>query len=1318
MTSSDRRLAPRGGPRPDRALERDACGIGFVADVTGRTDRRVVDLGLEGLAKLRHRGAFASDEQTGDGAGVLLPIPRRLLGVALGAAASDVSDLGMLMLFISDRRSSGEVCAAVEEACGLERLQIVRWRDVPVEPSALGSHARATRPRILQAVLRAPAADEPARSEQRAHRARRRIDTFARGADRDVYVVSCSFATVTYKALAAADRLASFYPDLRDPDIEAPFIVFHQRYSTNTAPTWERAQPFRMLCHNGEINTIAGNANRMHAREGRLGLATPAEEALFRPVIDDAGSDSAILDETVEVLTKEGGERGAGRDIRRAIAMVVPAAWEDAPDMDEERRAFYRWHASLMEPWDGPAALIFTDGVAVGAALDRNGLRPLRYWAMDDGLVVCASEAGVIDPPNGRIRRGKLGPGQMIVVDPRRGGLDDDAIGGVAKERPWAAWAEEHRIARLPEMPRAESLREDELLTRQILHGYTREDLTMMLRPAAANGKEPTFSMGDDAPIAALSRHGRSIFNHLRQRFAQVTNPAMDHLRERSVMSLSVLLGPREPLLGDDPHAAALEELESFFQWERPAGRRLDATWRVRRGVAGLRVALRRIASEALAAAADGEPVLVVSDFAIGPDRAPIPSVLAVGAVNVALSRAGFRTQCSLVAEVDDARESHHVACLLAVGAEAIRLPLAAATVAALARSAGEDEEGVSSALSRHREAIEDGIRKTLAKLGISCVDSYRGAEVVDILGLDDEIARMCFVSTPTALGGLSLDDVGAAVLERHALAYVAAARALANPGYVKFRNGGEHHATEPAVVRAVHRVADPSLERLRTNASGAKGSVEDGDVRAAHALGRAVKQPERPELYARYAAIVHARPPTTVRDLLELVPGETSVPLEEVEPVEDILSRFSTGAISHGSISAEAHETLALAMNSIGGRSNTGEGGEDPARYRTARNSKIKQIASARFGVTPEYCAFAEELQIKIAQGSKPGEGGQLPGHKVTDEIARLRHTQPAVALISPAPHHDIYSIEDLAQLVFDLKQVNPEAAISVKLVAEEGVGAVALGVVKALADVVLIAGADGGTGASPLSSIKNAGLPWELGLVEAQREMAESGLRSRVRLRVDGGMKTGRDVMVAALLGADEYSFGTAALLAEGCLMVRTCHLDTCPVGIATQRPELRAKFAGTPEMVAAFMTAVAEEVRALLACLGFRALDEVIGRADLLRLRTVDTVDGRLDVSPLLRRPRGSGGQSPPTRSPVRRRPSATACSTRSGLPSATAAGSSSISRSRTSTARSGRGSAERSARRSAPWRHPDPRSCGSTARRGSRSVPSCRTGSSCG
>jgi glutamate synthase (ferredoxin) len=1204
-------------------VERDACGIGFVADVTGRADRRIVDLGLTALERLRHRGAMGSDEQTGDGAGVLLPIPRRFFGRELGSAAADPSTLGVLMLFIMDRRDVGELYAGFEDACGLERLEIIRWRDVPVEPSALGEHARATRPRILQATLRAPSADTAQRSEQRAHRARRRIESFARSVDRDVYVVSSSFRTITYKALVAADLLAEFYPDLRDPALEAPFIVFHQRYSTNTAPTWERAQPFRMLCHNGEINTIAGNANRMRAREGQLGLS-PAEERLFQPAFDEGGSDSAILDEVAELIAKEGGDAGTGRDVHRAIAMLVPAAWEEATDLHEDRRGFYRWHASLMEPWDGPAGLVFTDGVAVGAALDRNGLRPLRYWASDDGLVICASETGVVDLGDGvTIKRRKIRPGQVLVVDPRTGGLEDDAVGRLVAERPWRTWAETHRTVRSPAAPTADALTADDLLARQIAHGYTREDLSLVLRPSAANAKEPTFSMGDDTPIAALSWHDRSVFNHLRQRFAQVTNPAMDHLRERSVMSLQMLLGPRAPLLSDRPSAAALEELESFFLWGRPSGHRLNATWRVSGGSASMRRAIQRLAVEAVAAVRDGEETLVVTDIAVGHDRAPIPTVLATGAVNAALTRATLRTRCSLIVEADDVRESHHVACLLAVGAQAVRPRLASATVAAGA----PDADSAVATLARFREAIEDGVRKTLAKLGISCAESYRGAEAVDVLGLDDEVVSTCFVSTRSSLAGLGFDDLATVILERHASAFGSEPGVLANPGYVKFRRGGEHHATQPSVVRAAHRVADPALERLRTTATGARegsGSAAADDAPAAHELTRALGVLDRPELYARYASIVHDRPPTSVRDLLELVPASSSVPLDQVESASQILARFSTGAISHGSISAEAHETLALAMNAIGGRSNTGEGGEDPARFRTAKNSKIKQIASGRFGVTPEYCSFAEELQIKIAQGSKPGEGGQLPAHKVTEEIARLRHTQPGVALISPAPHHDVYSIEDLAQLVFDLKQVNPEAAVSVKLVSEEGIGAVAAGVAKALADVVHIAGADGGTGASPLSSIKNAGMPWELGLVEAQRDMAESGLRSRVRLRVDGGLKTGRDVMIAALLGADEFSFGTAALLAEGCLMVRTCHLDTCPVGIATQRPELRAKFAGTPEMVAAFMTAVAEEVRGLLGELGAGSLDEVIGRSDLLRVR--DDAQSRLDVAQLLDRPLG--------------------------------------------------------------------------------------------
>ena len=1229
MLVPDPRTTPGVTPPPDRVLERDACGIGFVADAGGRPQRRIVELALQGLGRLRHRGALSADAQTGDGAGLLVPIPRAFVGGAFGVTDQDASRAGIISLFIVDRRGEGEICASVERACEQERLRIVGWRRVPVDAAALGEHARATRPRMLQAALLAPAPEERPRSEQRAHRLRRRVEAAAPAADRDVYVASSSFTTVTYKALAAADLLAAFYPDLQEPSFAAPFAIFHQRYSTNTAPTWERAQPFRVLCHNGEINTIAGNTNRMRARAGRLGFADAATEALFRPAFDEAGSDSAILDETAELLVKEGGGRGTGRDIRHAVAMLVPAAWEESPDLDERRRGFYRWHASLMEPWDGPAALIFTDGVAVGAALDRNGLRPLRFRTWDDGLVACASEAGVLDVADATpVVRGRVGPGRLLVVDPRTGGLDDDAVDRIARARPWATWARTYRRVDPPEAPAVQDMPAEEAVRRQVAHGYTREDVTLLLRSAAAHGHEPTFSMGDDAPLAVLTEHERSFFNHLRQRFAQVTNPAMDHLRERSMMSLGVLLGPQAPVLIDGPEGGIAHELQSFFLWTPIPGRRLDAAWRTRAGPHGLRERLQRLVGEAVEAVADGVPTLVITHARVGSDRAPIPSALAVGAVNAGLTRAGLRSRCSLLADVDDVKEAHDVACLLALGAQAVRPRLAAVTLASLVR----DGEEPTAALQRYRDAVEDGVRKTLAKLGISCLESYRGAEAVDVLGLDDEVVEVSFVSTRSVLAGLGFEDIASAILARHASAYGGADPRIAHPGYVKHRRGGEHHANEPTVVRAAHRVADPALKRLRTTAAGVKDDFER--TRTEDAL-----HADRRVLQERLSAVVHGRPATALRDLLEIRPG-APVPLAEVEPARAILARFSTGAISHGSISAEAHETLALGMNAIGARSNTGEGGEDPARFRTAKNSKIKQVASARFGVTPAYCAYAEELQIKIAQGSKPGEGGQLPGSKVTVEIARLRHTRPGVALLSPAPHHDIYSIEDLAQLVFDLRAVNPAAAVSVKLVAEEGIGAVAAGVAKALADVVHISGADGGTGASPLSSIKNAGLPWELGLVEAQHALADAGLRSRVRLRVDGGLKTGRDVLMAALLGADEYSFGTAALLAEGCLMVRSCHLDTCPAGIATQRSELRARFAGTPEMLAAFMTEIAEEVRRLMADLGVCSLDEVIGRTDLLGARHVEGRAALIDPSPLFRRGhgerrhRGADAVAPPT------------------------------------------------------------------------------------
>jgi glutamate synthase domain-containing protein 2/glutamate synthase domain-containing protein 1/glutamate synthase domain-containing protein 3 len=1210
----------------DREL--DACGIGFVAQVTGRSSRDVVETAIRSLCRVQHRGAVAADALTGDGAGLLLPLPERFLARearAIGLPGVDPGRLGIAMVFDFELTAPSELRRIVGSACRSEGLDVLGWRDVPVYPQLLGERARESMPRILQAFLSRHDDMSREEAEGRVFRARRRAERTVREEGRRIYFPSFSFHTVVYKALVAADQLGEFYPDLADPLLEAWFAIFHQRYSTNTAPTWERAQPFRMLCHNGEINTIAGNVNRMRSRQGRLGKRSLLDEDGLRPVVDESGSDSAMLDNVVELLAREGELPGPGRDVRHAVAMLVPAAWEGDHRLEGEVRDFYRWHASVMEPWDGPAALVFSDGERVGAALDRNGLRPLRFAICEDGMVACASEAGAVyTRGRGRVRRGKLGPGQMLCVVPTEDGVEIDPVRRVAGRRPYGAWLAEQQLEQSPGEPDIEVPLD--LVERQVAHGYTREDLMMILRPAAASAKEPTFSMGDDAPLPPFSEHRRPLYNFFKQRFAQVTNPAIDHLRERFVMSLRTLLGPRDPILWERPEAAALLEYETFFLFKPPGGLLLDATWPVSDGPAGLLAALERVAEAAVRAARHGSGILLISDENAGPERAPFPSLLSVGAVNTALLHAGHRTRTSIVVQTDDARESHHFACLLGSGAEAVYPRLALATVASLA-AAGRAGDGGSAAelLLQYRGAIEEGVLKVLSKMGISCIDSYRGAQIFDAVGIAQEVMDLCFEGTPSPLGGVGFEGIAEDVLARHDDAYSGTPQ-LANPGFIKFHKGGEYHAANPAAVRALHLTVDPGLSRLKSTAAG-RSDDEDADGgdgrerRAAHALRRSIGEEPSYQPYERFAALVNGRPPTALRDLLEVVPAGTPVPLDEVEPAADIVRRFSSGAISHGAIGKEAHETLAVAFNRLGGKSNTGEGGEDPARFRTEKNSKIKQVASGRFGVTPEYCAFAEELQIKIAQGSKPGEGGQLPGHKVTEEIARLRHTQPGVALISPPPHHDIYSIEDLAQLIFDLKQVNPRAKVSVKLVAEAGVGTIAAGVVKGLADVVHVAGADGGTGASPLSSIKNAGLPWEIGLAETHRTLVENGLRDRARVRVDGGMKTGRDVVLAILLGADEVSFGTAALLAEGCIMVRTCHLDTCPVGIATQRPELREKFAGTPEMVMAYMVHVAEETRRILANLGLRSLDEAVGRADLLRQRPAGGRADALDLSPLL-------------------------------------------------------------------------------------------------
>ena len=1191
--------------------ELDACGIGFAADASGRSSRSIVEAALGGLACVKHRGAIAADARSADGSGLLVPIPAAIFGEGHGVAS--------LFCRGADPR------AAIEAAADAEGIELIEWRVPPTDDDHLGRQAQADKPAMLQVVFGSTSDDgngsRHQADERRAYRFRRRIEATVD----DVYVASCSYRTIVYKGLSAADALADFYPDLADERFAAPFAVFHQRFSTNTAPTWERAQPFRMLCHNGEINAIQGNEQRMLAR-AVLGTeqAGLGSEEFIRPVLDPHDSDSGKLDSAVELLVR------GGRDVRHAVAMLVPEAWENARDLDPDVRGFYRYHSTLMEPWDGPAGLIFTDGLGVGAALDRNGLRPLRWSACEDGLIVCASEAGAIDTRgHGKVHRGRLGPGQMLFVDPSRGLLLDAECKQRVAAGPYARWAAEGLLALSRGEPVQAPPEPDELERRQAAHGYTKEEMAMVLKPMANDAHEPVFSMGDDSPLPHLAGRPRPVHHYLRQRFAQVTNPPIDPVRERRVMSLRTLLGPRQPILTESAAAARLVTLRSFFLY--PSGvlalydrerfpfttAPLDATFPVADGPDGLRKGLQRLCDDAEALVLEGTDIVVLDHADISATRAPVPSLLACGAVHHRLIDRRLRSRTSLVVVSDSARDTHEIAALLGYGADAVCPRLALQTVAAQA-DADESSDAVSpEAQDRFHSAVEEGTLKILSKMGISTVDSYRGAQIFEIIGLASEVVDACFKGTTSTVGGIGWDALGEDVLVRHAGAWPAESETkvqLDPGGFFRVRRSGEYHGKGKEVVDALGELTVVKAT---------------DEMAAAHLLQRAIKG-ESYELYERFATLVNDRPPTELHDLLELVPAGPPVPLEEVEPASEIVKRFTTGAMSHGALSKEAHETLAEAMNLLGARSNCGEGGEDPARFRTRgrptgdKNSRTKQIASGRFGVTPEYVAHADELQIKIAQGSKPGEGGQLPGHKVSDEIARLRHTQPGVALISPPPHHDIYSIEDLAQLIYDLKQVNA-AEVSVKLVAEDGVGTIAAGVVKALADTVHISGANGGTGASPLSSIKHAGMPWELGLADAQAALVENHLRDRCRLQVDGGFLTGRHVLVAALLGADQFSFGTAAMIAEGCIMLRACHRDTCKPGIATQRPNLRANFTGTAEGVAAYFLYMADEARQLLASLGFRSVDEAVGRVECLRQRQAgDPRSDSVDLTPLLTPP----------------------------------------------------------------------------------------------
>ena len=1256
--------------------ERDACGIGFVARTDGDRTHEVVRLALDGLCGVQHRGAVAADATSGDGAGILTQLPQALLRVWAGDGGAQVGDdvaLGLAFLFLDGRTDAdgeaarGVARAAFADACVTEGVELIGWRDVPHAPDAIGTLARERMPALVQAILRRPDGLDDRDAERLAYRIRRRATRAAREAGVECYAASCSFLTVTYKAMADAAQLGDFYPDLDDARFVSALAVFHSRFSTNTMPTWERAQPFRMLCHNGEINTIEGNANLMQAREGQLvegALSIDGTDwcdpSLLPPIIDADQSDSAKLDAALELLVL------GGRDVRHAQAMLVPQAWQNSHAIAPDVRDFFRYHACLVEPWDGPAALIFTDGVRVGAALDRNGLRPLRYHERSDGLVIGASEVGAIrvelpEDASVTVRRGRLGPGQMLCVDPTIGEAQHDETikHELAARAPYGAWLREGLITLGTGQP-VEHVGDD-LVRRQLAYGFTKEEVTSVLRPMATQGKEAVSSMGDDTPIEVLSLVHRPVSHLLKQRFAQVTNPPIDHLREREVMSIRTRLGRRAPILTEGPDVVRLVELESFLL--TPDGLRrlamdarlpwpvmaVDASFPVAEGEDGLERALARLGDEALGHVRDGAGILVVSDVGADAERCRVPILLAVGAVHQRLVAEGVRTRVSIVAETDEARTTHDAATLLGYGADALVPRLVLETIAHLADEdrIGGDNPTASEAQRRYRTALEDGVLKIMSKMGISVLDSYRSAQIFEALGLDQEVIDRCFTGTVSVLGGHRFVDIARTVLEQHAIAHAGdlsedADAALPSPGIIKWRKGGEFHDMSKPVIDTLHDVLglgrSPATEPFVLDGAG----KEDVDGPTA-ALVRQAAMQGRTDLYRIFSETVRSRPPAFPRDLIALDAARTPVALDEVEPVAAITRRFSTGAMSHGALSKEAHETLAAALNLIGGRANSGEGGESPARFRTRGSGldldcRIKQVASGRFGVTPEYLANAEILQIKMAQGSKPGEGGQIPGHKVTDEIASLRHTTPGVTLISPPPHHDIYSIEDLAQLIFDLKQVNPAALVDVKLVALSGIGTVAAGVVKALADSIHISGNDGGTGASPLSSIQHAGMPWEIGLAEVQRTLRENGLRGRVRLRVDGGFKTGHDVVLAALLGADEYAFGTAALFAEGCIMARACHRDTCPVGVATQRLDLREKFAGTPDTVAAYLVMVAEEVRELLAAAGFRSLEEAIGRVDALVPRSdLEGVAARLDVGALLHDP-GTGVRHFVAREPI--------------------------------------------------------------------------------
>ncbi len=1206
------------------AYEHDACGIGFIVNIKGQKSNTLVRQSLDALVCLDHRGARGAEESTGDGAGILMQVPHNFLQHAckdVGIDLPDPKQYGVGMVFFT-KTEDGELLQRcqqkLEEIVSEEGQTVLGWREVPTDNSYLGPTSRSSEPVVWQIFIgRSSNIEDDLAFERKLYVIRKRASNIIRygGMDEDFYIPSLSSRTIVYKGMLTPMQVPEFYPELKDPRMEASIALLHSRFSTNTFPSWARSHPYRYMIHNGEINTVRGNQNWMKTRQAMLASELFGDDLpkLF-PILDEDGSDTAIFDNCLEFLAL------SGRSLPHSVMMMIPEPWENHESMSAEKRAFYEYHSCLMEPWDGPASIAFTDGTVVGASLDRNGFRPSRYYITNDDILVLASETGVLDiPPERVVSKGRLQPGRILLIDTEEGRIisDDEAKDEIASEYPYGQWLDEHLIT-LKDLPAVEPKEppkdHNKILQRQQAFGYTFEDQRIFLGPMSKIGRDPVGSMGNDAALAVLSNRPQLLYNYFKQLFAQVTNPPLDPLKEEIITSSETTIGTERNLLVPEPESCRQirldtpvisdEELEQLRQVDQPGFKSvtLPILFNVADGEGGLEKAMDGLFEAADRAIEDGYTIIILSDRGVDEESAPIPALLAVAGLHHHLIRCGTRTKVGIALESGEPREVHHFCLLTGYGVQAVNPYMAFESLADMIAEGQLTDIGYQDAVKGYIKSATKGVVKVMAKMGISTIKSYRGAQIFEAIGIKQEVVDRYFTWTETRVEGVGLDVIAREALMRHRAAFPEIPvdnRTLDVGGHFQWRQDGEYHLFNPATIHKLQLAA-------RTNSY---------------------------EVYKDYAKLIndYAQNMATLRGLLELKFPNEPIPIDEVEPVEEICKRFKSGAMSYGSISKEAHEALAIAMNRIGGKSNTGEGGEDPARYflepnGDSKNSAIKQVASGRFGVTSNYLVNAKELQIKMAQGAKPGEGGELPGRKVYPWIATVRHSTPGVELISPPPHHDIYSIEDLAQLIHDLKNSNHHARINVKLVSEVGVGTIAAGVAKGHADVVLISGLDGGTGASPQTSIKHAGLPWELGVAETHQTLVLNNLRSRIIVETDGQLKTGRDVIVAALLGAEEFGFATTALVTLGCIMMRVCHLDTCPVGVATQNPELREKFMGDPSHVVNFMRFIAQDMREIMAQLGVRTVNELIGRTDLLEpTKAVDHWKAKgIDLSPILYQP----------------------------------------------------------------------------------------------